>query len=250
MKSSFQASSVTKSKISSSATLSSHRRCWIKGISSIGPRRKIHGCHKWRYPHSWMVYFMENNGKQWKTRLKWMETTNQRVPDVPACSCMFLKWKEYGKNMERIWKEYGKNTFQTLHFSWDASANDPRPWALHPPKWPGDKDDCRRQGFLTKRIQDLSLFRMAVLLTSPNISFTIFTRHRFTNPFSVFCSLLALFCRTCLFLVLGFHKFRRRVLDDACPPVRSWNRDGQIASPIWHPACPTWRNTVDISRHQ
>jgi hypothetical protein len=38
-----------------------------------------------------MVYFMENNGKQWKTRLKWMETTNQRVPDVPACSCMFLK---------------------------------------------------------------------------------------------------------------------------------------------------------------
>ena len=126
--------------------------------------------------------------------------------------------------MERI----HKNTFQTLHFSWDASANDPRPWALHPPKWPGDKDDCRRQGFLTKRIQDLSLFRMAVLLTSPNISFT---RHRFTNPFSVFCSLLALFCRTCLFFVLGFHKFRTRVLDDACPPVRSWNRDGQIASP-------------------
>jgi len=60
---------------------------------------------------------MENNGKQWKTRLEWMETTNQRVPDVPACSSneknMKRIWKEYGKNMERI----HKNTFQTLHFS-------------------------------------------------------------------------------------------------------------------------------------
>ena len=73
MKSSFQASSVTKCKISSSATLSCYRRCWIKGISSIGPRQNIHGKQMGAINGAtpiadiagWFISWktMENNGK-------------------------------------------------------------------------------------------------------------------------------------------------------------------------------------------